>query len=254
MNETDHFLQTIDAFLAKNPKLSDRAISERATSNVDTIRNVRRSGKMPKERNLAGIAAFLGISVNEMLGRESPTVAGNTRFPRSEAKPADLGDVSRLFREMPRNIAVRGTALGHNICFDGNGSAEIETTLFEMANEILYVARPPALMGIDEAYAFYVQGDSMAPAHEDGALRFANPRLPVRATDYVVVQLRAPVDDGQDGEQVVCVLLKRLVRRSGSHATLEQFNPPLTFKVPNDRIKAIHRVMEMDDLFNAPRV
>lgn len=253
MTETDHFLATIDAFLAQNPKYSDRAISQKATSNVDTIRNVRRTGRMPKERNLSGIAAFIGMSVNEMLGRESAAPTASHSFSKPAPRPADLGDATRLFREMPRNMPVYGTALGHNIAFNGDGTADIETTILTFTDEIMYVARPPALMGNGDAYAFYVQGDSMAPAHRDGALRFANPRATLRATDDVLVQLRAPIDDGQDGEEVVCVLLKTLVRRTGAHVTLEQLNPPRQFNVPNDRIKAIHRVMEMDDLFNAMR-
>ena len=254
ITEAEHFLEKIDEFLAANPQLSDRGLSNRATSNVDTIRNVRRSGLLPKERNLARLAAFMGLSVNELLGR-TPQLAPDPPppYPQPEPKAAYLSDVSRLFREMPRNLPVYGTALGHNISFDGDGQADVETTLVEFTNEVMYVARPPALVGNDDAYAFYVQGDSMARAHRDGALRFANPRAPIRAQDDVLVQLRAPIDDGQDGEEVVCVLLKTLIRRSGSYVTLEQLNPPRQFNVPTERIKAMHRVMEMDDLFNAIR-
>jgi len=39
------------------------------------------------------------------------------------------------------------------------------------------------------------------------------------------------------------VLLKRLIRRSGSYIELEQFNPPAKFRVDAARVKAVHRVM-----------
>lgn len=251
MTEVEHLLAKIDAFLGENPGLSDRALSMRATSNVDTIRNIRRSHLLPKERNLSGLASFMGTTVDALLGRASAAAHddANSLYPRIEAVPANMGDVPRAFRAMPGGLPVYGTALGHNIQFDEDGGAEIEVTLYEPSNAILYVARPPALMDVHEAYGFYVQGDSMAPAHKDGVLRFANPRAPIRVTDDVVVQLRAPIDDGQDGEEIVSVLVKTLVKRNASYITLEQLNPHARFNVPTDRVAAIHRVMEMDDLF-----
>jgi phage repressor protein C with HTH and peptisase S24 domain len=38
------------------------------------------------------------------------------------------------------------------------------------------------------------------------------------------------------------VLIKRLVRRSAHFVELAQFNPPMTFRVPSERVAAIHRV------------
>ena len=38
-------------------------------------------------------------------------------------------------------------------------------------------------------------------------------------------------------------MIKELVRRTGSHVELRQFNPDVTFRVPASEIAAIHKVM-----------
>ncbi len=243
MTEVDDFLRVIDEELARLGE-TDRSLSLRATSSADTIRNARRNRALPSPRNLARLADALNLSLDQLQGRapgEPPRAVEITPAP-------GVGDVSRAFRSGGRGLPVLGTALGHNMDFDDSGTAEVEVTLIEQTEVIHYVARPPALLGNDEAYAFYVQGDSMAPAHKPGALRIANPKVVVSIHDDVVVQLRAPIDDGESGQEVVSVLIKTLVRRSGSFIELEQINPPKRFRVPSDRIAAIHRVMELGEL------
>lgn len=252
MDETDAFLAVIERVQAANGGESDRALSIRLTGSPDTIRKVRATRKLPGTNKLRQIADGLGLPMDQLAGRIAADAEPDSNlltFPRVEAVPANIGDVRRAFRDMPDGLPVYGTALGHNIQFDDEGGADIEVTYYEPTNAILYVARPPALMNVREAYGFYVQGDSMAPAHKDGVLRFANPRAPVRVTDDVVIQLRAPIDDGQDGEEIVSILVKTLVKRTASFVTLEQLNPHARFNVPTERIAAIHRVMELDDLF-----
>lgn len=242
MNDIEQFLRVIDEELARTGE-SDRALSLRATSSADTIRNARRHQAMPSPKNLSSLADALNLSLDQLVGRTASPDAP----PRAiEAKAAAVGDVSRTFRQAPQDLPVRGTAMGHNLSFDENGAADIEVTLFEPGEVLHYVARPPALAKNDAAYAIYVQGDSMAPAHKDGALRVVNPRVGLRVGDDVVVQLHAP--DGDDGQVVVSVLIKTLVKRSASFVTLEQLNPPRTFNVPVSSITAIHRVMDLADL------
>lgn len=245
MSEIDQFLAFVEN-LVKQSGESETELSRRLTDSPDTFRDARRKASMPGAVKMQRMAERLGIPSEQILGKAASSPAPPSRI---EAVPANMGDVTRALRAMPGGLPVYGTALGHNIQFDEDGGAEIEVTLYEPSNAILYVARPPALMDVKEAYGFYVQGDSMAPAHKDGVLRFANPRAPIRVTDDVVVQLRAPIDDGQDGEEIVSVLVKTLVKRTASHITLEQLNPHARFNVPTDRVAAIHRVMEMDDLF-----
>ena len=243
MDQVDDFLAFIDQARADNGNESDRAFSMRTTGSPDTVRDVRRYRHIPGRAKLERMADALSVTVDQLLGR-SPSDEPPRAF---EASPAPgVGDVSRTFRQAPQDLPVRGTAMGHNLSFDENGAADIEVTLFDPGEVLHYVARPPALTKNDAAYAIYVQGDSMAPAHKDGALRVVNPRVGLRVGDDVVVQLHAP--DGDDGQVVVSVLIKTLVKRSASFVTLEQLNPPRTFNVPVSSITAIHRVMDLADL------
>jgi len=75
---------------------------------------------------------------------------------------------------MPRNLPVYGCARGG---VDGS---------FEMNGQGMdYVERPPSLAGARNAYAVYVQGDSMSPRFEAGWLLHVNPNRPVRRGDNV---------------------------------------------------------------------
>lgn len=243
MGDFEQFLRVIEEELARTGE-SDRALSLRATSSADTIRNARRHMAIPSHKNLTALADALHLSVDQLLGRaaapdDPPRVIEMTPAPA-------VGDVGRTFRSAPQDLPVLGTALGHNIEFDEDGKTDIEVTIFQPHEVLHHVARPPALAGNDAAYAIYVQGDSMFPAHKDGALRVVNPRVGVRVNDDVVVQLRA--EDGAGGEEIVSVLIKTLVKRSASFVELEQLNPHMRFRVPVARIAAIHRVMDLADL------
>lgn len=243
MSDIDHFLRVIDEELGRSGE-SDRSLSLRATSSADTIRNARRHQAIPSHKNLLGLADALHLTVDQLLGR--PLAAETPPRSVEVTHAPGVGDVSRTFRRSPQDLPVRGTALGHNLHFDDKGSADIEVTLFDPGEALHYIVRPPALLNNDTAYAIYVQGDSMAPAHKDGALRVVNPRAPLRVGDDVVVQLHDA--DGDDGQAVVSVLIKTLVKRSASFVVLQQLNPAREFRVPAERITAIHRVMELDDL------
>lgn len=246
MTEVEHLLAKIDAFLAENPKLSDRSLSDRATSSVDTIRNVRRSGLLPKERNLSGLAAFIGVSVDELLGRDpiaSPRTLAPGQFPQSDAQAAGLGDVTRGFRRAPADLPVVGT--GHcadlEVEMDGH-MLHVEQYSFDPDHIEARATRPPCLYGVQEAYAIIPVGDSMYPRFGPGDMAVADPRLPPRIGDDVVVQL------GNGDGRVTAVLIKRLVRRSGSFVELEQFNPALRFRVDMGHVVRIHRLLTQREI------
>lgn len=241
MTDIDHFLRVIDEELARTGE-SDRALSLRATSSADTIRNARRNMALPSPRNLQGLADALNLSVDQLMGRATPGPAPANAI---EAIPAAVGDVSRTFRHSPRDLPIYGTAHGHTLTFDGNGGAEVETTIVQPTEVIRYVTRPPALGEQPTAYALYVQGESMFPAHRPGELVVVDPRQPPAIGDDVIVQLADPLGDGRD---VNTVLIKTLVRRSASFVELQQYNPPAIFRVNSDKIAHIHRVVPLGDL------
>jgi phage repressor protein C with HTH and peptisase S24 domain len=107
---------------------------------------------------------------------------------------------------------------------------------------------PPALEGVPGAYAIYAVGTSMEPRYYEGELLYIHPSRPAGAGDHVVVQLH-PEHEGDP----IRAMVKRLVRpwRVGSTVplVLEQYNPRETFKVPAEQVKAIHKIMNGNDLF-----
>ena len=100
------------------------------------------------------------------------------------------------------------------------------------------IPRPMNLMGAPKAYAVYIVGDSMEPRYYSGELAHIHPGKPVTIGAFVLVQMR-PDHDGETPKAVV----KRLIKRSASKITLEQYNPPKKFDLKTDDIVSIHRVV-----------
>ena len=147
----------------------------------------------------------------------------------------------------PKDVPIYGTALAADLAFDDNGDGSpVEQTLFEMGEVITYARRPPGIAADMKVYALYVSGSSMDPRYRPGDPLFVDPRKPPSIGDDVVVQLIGTQDDEP---QIVAGLIKTLVRRTGSHIELEQYNPQTRFRVPMDRVAHIHRVIPTNELF-----
>lgn len=121
----------------------------------------------------------------------------------------------------PRDLPVVGHARGgqEGYFFD-NGLVES------------YVERPWFLLGQSNAYAVYVNDGSMDPALRHGQLVYVSPTVPPTPGDDVVIQL----NDGQG-------LIKRLLRRTGKHLVLEQFNPAKRLEIPIGSVRSVHLVV-----------
>lgn len=100
------------------------------------------------------------------------------------------------------------------------------------------IPRPMNLAGAPKAYAVYIVGDSMEPRYYSGELAHIHPGKPVTIGAFVLVQIR-PDHDGDTPKAVV----KRLIKRSATKITLEQYNPPKRFDIKSDDIVSIHRVV-----------
>lgn len=157
-------------------------------------------------------------------------------------RPYTLPPMTSLARDVP----VLGSCLAAPLALP-QVPEDIEQIEMGLADVVEYVRRPPAMVGNRALYALYVQTGSMEPRHRAGALIFVDPRRPAAVGDDVIVQLRD--GNGHDGdERVVCALLKTLVRRTPAGLELQQYNPPLQFFVPAEKIKAVHRVPELGEL------
>lgn len=143
------------------------------------------------------------------------------------------------------NLPVWGSALGAMRMFDGEA---IEQTDLNSGGQLDYVRRPTILRGKRGAYALHVQGSSMHPALPDGELLVACMDMPLSTGDNVVVYLRDKNED--DGERSRGVLVKELVRRSGSYVELRQYDPAITFRVPMDDVRRIDRILTRREMLS----
>lgn len=219
--------------------LSPRAASLRVSGNPDLFRNVLRKGPSanPTDRVIALMAealevppAWLQYGTGEPTAPPLPeSVHGAKRdFRRANVEPPNPGD-------MPKDLRVLGTAAGALVRHDIEG--------FEINGTVEYVRRPPALVGVNGAYAIYVTGDSMEPMHSQGELRFVHPGRPPQPGDTVVVVTKSWEDDpGQ-------AYIKIYRRRARGCYVLEQLNPPAAFEVPEQYVVSIHKVPNMNELF-----
>lgn len=141
--------------------------------------------------------------------------------------------------ELP-DIPVVGSAIGMK-SFDPE--RDIELTELDSADVLDHVRRPASLARDGDAYALTIIGDSMSPKYDPGTRIIVGPKATIAINDYVVVQLKSEDPEDQFSERVTSVLIKRLVRRSATYVELLQFNPELTFRVDQSRIRAMHKVI-----------
>lgn len=183
--------------------------------------------RIPEElrHKLAGI-----LGVEEALLRGSG--GGKSSLPgMGTMAPAPVPDVPGLLRDLPVR---EGAICGEDGAFD-----------FESQTADL-VPRPRRLVGVSGAYALYIRGDSMSPWKEHGELIYVHPGIPVRPSDYVVVQLK-PARGGEAHPAYI----KRLVGQTDREIKLEQFNPKKYLRFQRLLVVSLHRVMKPEELLGA---
>ena len=195
---------------------------------------------VPGATRLRALAAELETTTEYLLGE------ADTPHPvRSEVGVSDVPIDWKGPAPARQGIPLVGTGdcADLQVCTQSGEMVEIERASFDPDYHVRYLARPPALRDTRDLYAIYFHGESMVPRFEPGEVGIVDPRRPVSVGDYVLVQLR----DGES-EEVASVLVKRLVRNSASVITLEQFNPALTFDIPQRRVKRMHRIVPQTEL------
>jgi phage repressor protein C with HTH and peptisase S24 domain len=103
-------------------------------------------------------------------------------------------------------------------------------------NKIDDLLAPPTLLGVRDAYAVFVSGESMEPRYFAGEVLFINPRLPVRRGDFVVAQI------AHDEHSPPLAYVKRFVSKQGT-LRLEQFNPPEVLEFDSADVVSVHKVV-----------
>ncbi len=178
----------------------------------------------------------------------APDITVSDAPPELATQPE--GNASRFeydgasYDRMHEDLPIYGTALGAARLFDGEA---VEQTNLNSGETVGYLKRPVMLNGRADVYGLYVHGSSMSPVYAEGATIVAERKRPPRIGDDVVVFLR-PQGEDDDGERARAVLVKRLVRRAHNWIELEQFNPPITFRLEATDFVRIDRVMTLGDL------
>ncbi len=132
---------------------------------------------------------------------------------------------------------VRGPEGGDPQAVRHEGAWEMEARVID------YVRRPPALVTVPDAYAFFVSGTSMIPEHRPGDLRFVHPYTPPRQGDSVVIQARYNSHDGIEA------FLAHYDHRNGEKLFVTKLNPAATVEFDLRYVQAVHRVLTMNELF-----
>lgn len=215
---------------------SAHAASIEATGSPSAIPNIINGrSQNPRIDTLTKLAPVLRTTPEWLMSRQGPEEAPADDVASAPAfVPADIEVPSK--DSMPRDLPVYGTAMGSLV--DGVEGVELFSS---MPADL--VRRPPALMGVPDAYALYVTGDSMYPAHPHGALRMVHPHRPFSPGDTVIVQTKHYEHGIAQG------YIKTFRRRAGGMLVLEQLNPEATIQIPLQFVVSVHKVMDMNDLF-----
>lgn len=199
------------------------------------ITDLRRKPFMPKEPRLRAMAKALNTTVEYLTG-ESDNPAPML---------SEVGVADRLLDWRGQEPHLPGIPLvGTGDCADlevrteTGDTVHVERSSFEADYVVRFIERPMALRGNDKAYAIYFHGSSMEPRFFAGEVGIVDPTRPCAPGDFVIVQL----NDGES-DDVVSVLVKRLIRQSSREVVLEQYNPALTFSVPRSRVRHLHRIV-----------
>lgn len=167
---------------------------------------------LPEDVRMA-LATHFGVDQDQLRLPSSRLIASPHR---SGVNPRASINSTRL----PDRIPVLGRAIA--------GSAKI---VWDNGRPQEWVERPPYLTNPD-AFAIYVNGESMQPRYFPGERVYIDPSKPLSRDCFVTVECK---DD--------TAVVKQYVRHDDSKVELRQLNPPKIIHIPTDQIRAIHRIV-----------
>lgn len=156
---------------------------------------------------------------------KAPTIAAPARSPDS----------------VVQDLPVAGTA----------GARALSGRGFDAARPLRFIWRPPSLRGADDAFAFYVEDESMEPEFHAGQIYLAQPGRPLRMLAPVVVVHRDASDrpaqaslglyNGEDDGKL------QLVKRNPKHGQRREW----IVAIPLTQVETIASVIANSEIFGA---
>lgn len=167
-------------------------------------------------RDLAEVFGSQGVDPRQVLELAGFAPAGAPK-PQPHGRPR-FGDVPvvSLGRDLPVMGAVKGGSEGF---------------YFNEGEPKEFVSRPSGLDGVANAFALYVDGESMEPRYFAGEILYVNPNRPISKNCFVAIEL-------QDGQG----LIKQFVKRSDDTVVLRQFNPAKDLRLATRDVKRMYRI------------
>jgi len=99
------------------------------------------------------------------------------------------------------------------------------------------IEAPPKLLGVPDAYAVYVIGDSMRERFRHGEVVFVHPYEPIKKDDDVVVQVQ-PNEGGP-----VLGYIKRFISRNDEVLKVAQLHPKKVLTFAAATVLAVHKIV-----------
>ncbi|HEX5259793.1 MAG TPA: S24 family peptidase [Sphingomicrobium sp.] len=197
--------------------------------------DMRRHGN-PSRRTLEKLLIAAGSSLAEF---EALRISG----PPNDGAGAGVGLADRHSAawgapQLPP-LPLVATAIGTEWIESAN---RIELTELHTGVLVDRLPRPVSLANDPNAYAITIVGDSMWPRFRPARRVAVSPKAPVAIGDDVLVKMKN-ADANATKEAVVAVLVKELVRRTGTGVQLRQFNPDVIFEVQVSDIGSIEKVV-----------
>jgi SOS-response transcriptional repressor LexA len=166
-------------------------------------------------RSIAELFAGRGVDPDQVLELAGLGPGGGGR-PTAPRRPLEgVGQAAEL-RDLPVLGAVKGGSEGF---------------YFNEGEPKEFIVRPPALSGVSNGFALYVEGDSMEPRYFAGEVLFVNPNRPITKGCFVAVELL----DGQG-------MIKQFLRRNDDHVVLHQYNPAKDLRLALREVKRMYRI------------
>ncbi len=208
MNTTINYLGQRLVQLRKKNNLSQRALGNMVGVSQQAIDKIE-SGITQHPRKIHALAKCLNTTAGYLIdGHESPDMLTNSnRLDNAKARPP-------IFDTLAKNLPVIGRAQG-----GADGDLILDN------NPIDWTFRPPQLSGIQDAFAVYITGDSMAPKYKDGDLAYVHPNRPVTKGRYALIETK----DHRG-------LIKQFMRWQDDTLVIWQHNPAFEIVIPKKKV------------------